>query len=70
MNPVIERFQKQRWSNTRHQIHRMTPGDKMEFPMSEYFNAKATVDRFNDAYCGNRKWRMSRQLGKITVVHL
>lgn len=57
MSTMVSRFQRGRWSNTRVIIDAMDVGDKKEFPVTEYFNCHATVDRLNDAY-DDREWEM------------
>lgn len=58
MSIMSDRFNKTRWSKTRIAIDAMTPGETLDFPPSEYFNCHSSVQRLNDAYCGERKYEM------------
>lgn len=78
MTTILEgtasRFLKCRWSKTRHLIHEMQIGETLRFPPSQYFNAKQSVLRFNDAYYGVAKWSihytMNAKGNKSTVTRL
>lgn len=56
---TLNRFQQQRWSETRQAIYAMKRGAVLSFPAEEYFNCHATCQRLNDAYSGVRRWRMT-----------
>lgn len=66
--PMVARFIRSRWSETRQKIDAMEIGQVLEFPWEEYFNSKVSVDRSNHAYAGTRKWNMTiRSKLRITV---
>jgi hypothetical protein len=64
---MTDRFVRSRWSETRRQIDAMAKGEILTFNASQYFNAKASVDRLNDAYVGKRKWKLTRSKNTSTV---
>lgn len=64
---LTERFQRARWSKTRIAMDAMEKGEILKFPDSEYYNAKASTDRLNDAYDGKRKWKLTRNGSEIVV---
>lgn len=68
-SPVVARFQRARWHPLRVRIHDMKDGDTMTLGMDDYNLAHASVDRFNDAYLGARRWKMTRRAGVITICH-
>lgn len=55
---MTHRFQRSRWSDTRKSIHDLPLNSHLNLPATEYFNAKASVERLNDAY-GTTKWRIT-----------
>lgn len=59
MSTMTARFHRGRWSETRKQIDAMAPGDSLTFTEGQYFNAKASVERLNDAYAGMKIWSLS-----------
>lgn len=68
MNTTLtDRFCRARWSKTRREIDAMAPGTELVFTGKEYFNAKSSVERLNDAYDGARQWTMVRAKGVVTV---
>lgn len=67
--PMVARFQRSRWSRTRLRMDAMSAGEVLTLPLAEYYNAKASTDRLNDAYGGSRVWVMSRRAGVITIFY-
>lgn len=67
MMPLVERFQRQRWSSTRKNIEKMKAGASCRFDPTDYFNCHSSVMRLNDAYDGVRRWKMKINKGRITV---
>lgn len=65
--PMVARFQRRRWSVTRRQIDAMGRATRMFLDCSEYYNAKASVERLNDAYEGHRWYTLSRNRAGIEV---
>lgn len=53
---MIDRFQRTRWSDTRKAIDALPIGGTATFTGKQYYNAKASTDRLNDAYDGKRQY--------------
>ena len=68
--PLVARFQRIRWSETRRSMDGMKPGEKLILPESEYYNAHASAARLNDAYAGTRRWETRRKPGAVEVRHI
>lgn len=64
---MIARFQRRRWSNTRLRIEALSRGESATFTAPEYFNAKSSTERLNDAYADVRQWRIRCHLREATV---
>ena len=69
-NIMVKRFQKWRWCDTRHKIHDMDIGSELIFPNSEYSNARFAVERLNDAYWGEREWKIKGRRKEIKVTRI
>lgn len=54
--PLVQRFQRGRWSATRQAIDALSPGETVHLPLSELNNAKTSVQRLRDAYEGQRRY--------------
>ena len=54
--PLVQRFQRCRWSATRIAIDALLPGEKVHLPFSEVNNAKTSAQRLRDAYAGQRRY--------------
>lgn len=59
MKTMPDRFIECRWSTTRKSIAALGVGQAKDFPASEYFNVKSSVERMNDAYNGIKQWIIS-----------
>lgn len=58
-NPMVNRFQKSRWTPMRIKIHAMSPGESMEFTREEHGRARSICQSLTDA-CDDRKWSIKR----------
>jgi len=68
--PLLARFQRARWSETRRRMDAMRPGETLALARSEYYNAKSSTDRLNDAYEGSRRWFLKRERDRVMVRHI
>lgn len=64
------RFQRSRWSFVRIKIDKLTIGQTATFKAKDYSNAKNTVDRMNDAYGGEKVWKIGggRKTPRVTRI--
>lgn len=67
MNPMVSRFQKMNWGEERRIIHSLLPGQEFQFPVKGHNNIHNHVRRLNDAYGGERAWKLERR-GDTKVV--
>jgi len=54
MTAMTDRFQRQRWGETRIAIDEMRAGQVKPFGQAEFSNVRSSVARLNDAYEGER----------------
>ena len=67
MKSLVEKFKKDRWSDTRKAMDAMQPGDVLTLPVTEYFNSLSSAPRLSDAYHPDRHWRVSKKGGVLTI---
>lgn len=64
----VQRFHTSKWNALTRAIHDLSPGGALECPADKWNTVHGTVNRFNDAYDGERCWKHSgRGNGVITV---
>lgn len=56
LNPMVQRFKRDRWSATRRAVDAMLPGATLDLPMAEYHSARESAVRLADAYGDGRRW--------------
>ncbi len=59
-----------RWHLLRRRIHDLEINQEISLPLKDYNLAHASVDRLNDAYRGERRWKLRRKGGALTVTRL
>lgn len=67
---MMTRFHRSRWSRTRREIAAMLPHQAIVFLAREYPNAKASVERLNYAYDGEKLWAMTTIHRVATVTRI
>lgn len=55
---MVARFERRRWSPERKTVHALKVGQRRAFHAKQYFNVYSSVSRLNDAYEGQRVWKM------------
>lgn len=66
MSIMSDRFQKMNWGEERKAIHSLLQGQETYFPIS-HNNIHNHVRRLNDAYMGEREWKLSTREGMKVV---
>ena len=67
---MVERFQKMNWGEERNAIHSLRVGQETYFPIKGHNNTHNHVRRLNDAYDGERVWRIESRDGMKVVTRI
>lgn len=67
MHPLVARFQRCRWSETRKRIDALEVGQSVTLPTTEFNNITTTIQRLQEAYEDTRRWRMKTVAAGLRV---
>ncbi len=61
--PLVQRFTRCRWSNSRNKIHDLAQGEEVDLPAGDRNNIMTSVTRLQEAYEHDRRYSV-RKIGQ------